>query len=423
MSNAFQAIFALLTRRQQWLAMAGVLLLVLIAALWLWRAQSDAAGAKAKKGGTVEVVSALVAQGDVAVRLTANGTASARQTVEVRPQISATIKTVHIKEGRFVHQGDLLFTLDTRTEAANHSKAQAQLAKSRADLSNAERNLERQRELFQQKYISQAAYDTAQNQVDGLRGQLAVDQAAVDTSRVALSFGAITAPIAGRTGAIAVYPGSLVQPNGPALLSITQIDPINVSFAMPERELASLQQALGKGEVPVTALLDAANQKVRKGRLAFIDNAVDTTSGTIRLKAEFHNADNQLWPGMFVTVALSPQTLKNAITVPVQAVQTGPEKKFIYVIGEENKVASVSVDVQLIQDGIAVIEGIKAGTRIVVEGGQNLRPGSVVTEAGVSGSEAGKSSEGGKKSRKKPDQMGAQPGSPSGEKPGKAELK
>lgn len=410
MLDAFQAKFALLSRRQQWSAMAGVLLLLLVASIWAWRAQSDAASAKMKKGGTAEVVSTVVVLGDVAVRLTANGTASARQTVEVRPQISATIKTVHIKEGRFVHQGDLMFTLDTRTETVSHSKAQAQLAKSRADLTNAERNLERQRELFQQKYISQAAYDTSQNQVDGLRGQLAVDQAAVDTSRVVLSFGAITAPIAGRTGAIAVYPGSLVQPSGPALLSITQIDPINVSFNLPERELASLQQALARGEVPVTAVLDVANQKVRKGRLAFIDNAVDTTSGTIRLKAEFHNADNQLWPGMFVTVALTPQTLKGVVTVPVQAVQTGPEKKFIYVISEENKVASVPVNVQLIQDGIAVIEGVTAGTRIVVEGGQNLRPGSIVTEASVSGDKAEKGSEGERKSRKKSNPTG----SPSG---------
>jgi len=419
MTNALKAKFAQLPNQHRMILITMIVLLALAVATWLWRAQSDAASAKGKKGGAVEVVSAVATQSDISIKLTANGTASARQTVEVRPQISATIKAVHIKEGRFVHQGDLLFTLDTRTETANHSKAQAQLAKSRADLANAERNLERQRELFQQKYISQAAYDTAQNQVDGLRGQLAVDQAAVDTSRVALSFGAITAPIAGRTGAIAVYPGSLVQPNGPALLSITQIDPINVSFTLPEREFVPLQQALARGEVPVTAVLDATNQKVRKGKLSFIDNAVDTTSGTIRLKAEFHNADNQLWPGMFVTVALSPQTLKNAITVPVQAVQTGPEKKFIYVIGEENKVNAVQVIVQLIQDGIAVIEGVAAGTRIIVEGGQNLRPGSVVTEASTGGAEAGKDSGGGKKSRKKPDQ----PGSSSGEKSGKAVQK
>jgi len=413
MLRTYQARFAALPKRQRWMMTSGILLLALLAATWIWHAQGDAASAKAKKSAAVEVVSAVATKNDISVKITANGTVSARQTVEVRPQISATIKSVHIKEGRYVNQGDLLFTLDTRTETANLSKAQAQLAKSRADLLNAERNLERQRELFTQKFISQAAFDTAQNQVDGLRGQLAVDQAAVDSSRVSRSFGEITAPIAGRTGAIAVYPGSLVQPNGAPLVSITQIDPINVSFTLPERELAPLQQALANGEVSVTAMLDASSQKIRKGRLAFVDNAVDTASGTIRLKAEFHNADNQLWPGMFVTVTLAPQTLKAAITVPVQTVQTGPEKKFIYVIGDENKVTSVPVNVRLIQDSVAVLEGITAGARVVVEGAQNLRPGSVVTEAAAADAEPGK------KSKKKTDPTGTASGAPSG----KAEQK
>lgn len=382
MGSAFQEKPAVHPKRRMGIVMTGMLLVALVAGVWAWRSQGDAANPKGKTVGTVEVVSAAVTQGDVPVRFTANGTVSARQTVEVRPQISATVKAVHIKEGQFVRKGDRLFTLDTRTEAANLSKAEAQLVKDRADLANAERNLERQRELFRQKFVSQAALDTAQNQVDGLRGQLAVDQAAVETSRVARSFGEIAAPIAGRTGAIAIYPGSLVQPNGAALVSITQIDPINVSFTLPEHELAALQQALAKGEVPVSATLDAAGQEARKGRLAFVDNAVDTASGSIRLKAEFSNADNRLWPGMFVTVALAPHTLSGALMVPVQAVQTGPEKKFLYVIGKDRKVAAVPVNVRLIQDGLAVIEGIAPGTRVVVEGAQNLRPGSVVAEVG-----------------------------------------
>lgn len=397
MGSVTQAKSTLRPKRHMRMAMAGLLLVALVAGVWAWRHQGDAATPKGKKAGAVEVVSAAVAQGDVAVRLTATGTVSARQTVEVRPQISATVKAVHIKEGQFVRQGDRLFTLDTRTEAANLSKAEAQLVKDRADLANAERNLERQRELFRQKFISQAAFDTAQNLVDGLRGQLAVDQAAAEASRVARSFGEIVAPISGRTGAIAIYPGSLVQPSGAALVSITQIDPINVSFTLPERELADLQQALAKGEVAVSAALDAAGLEARKGRLAFVDNAVDTSSGSIRLKAEFSNADSRLWPGMFVTVALAPHTLAGALTVPVQAVQTGPEKKFVYVIGKDGKVAAVPVNVRLVQDGLAVIEGLEPGARAVVEGAQNLRPGSAVTEAG-------------KNSKKKTDPAGAQSG-------------
>ncbi|MDP1681414.1 MAG: efflux RND transporter periplasmic adaptor subunit [Burkholderiales bacterium] len=388
-------------KRRMWIVMAGMLLLALVVGIWIWRAQGATPNTKGKKAVSEQVVSAVVAQTDVSVRLTAKGTVSALQSVEVRPQISATIKAVHIKEGQFVRRGDHLFTLDTRTEAANLSKAEAQLVKDRADLTNAERNFERQRELFRQKFISQAALDTAQNQVDGLRGQLAVNQAAVETSRVARSFGEITAPIDGRTGAIPIYPGSLVQPNGAALVSITQIDPINVSFTLPEAELAALQQVFAKGEIPVSATLESTGQEATKGKLIFVDNAVDTASGTIRLKAEFQNADNRLWPGMFVTVSLAPRTLANALTVPVQAVQTGPEKKFLYVIGKDNKVASVPVNVRLIQDGLAIIEGVTPGARVVVEGAQNLKPGSVVTEAKAGAAEAGK------KQKKKADQTDA----------------
>lgn len=358
-----------------------VLLLALLAAGgWYWREQ--AGNAPAKKGpGIVPVVSTEVAMADVPVRLSANGTVSALQSVDVRAQISATIRAVHVKEGQFVRRGDRLFTLDTRTEEANLGKAAAQVAKSQADLANAERNLKRQRELFAQKFISQTALDAVQNQVDSLRAQVAADQAVVQSSRVALGHGEIVAPIAGRIGAVSVYPGSLVQPSGTPLVSVTQIDPINVSFTLPERELPLLQQALAQGRVEVSAHLEENGQPNRTGQLVFIDNAVDSSSGTIRLKAQFDNADSRLWPGMFIMASLSPRTLSQVLTVPVQAVQTGPERKFLYVVDAENKVGIAPVKVLLVQDGHAVIEGPVAGTRVVVEGAQNLRPGSAVGEA------------------------------------------
>ncbi|MBI5626740.1 MAG: efflux RND transporter periplasmic adaptor subunit [Nitrosomonadales bacterium] len=375
---------AIRTKQRKRIALAAILFIALAAGIWFWQAGSSTT--KPKGAGVVQVVSAPITLADVSVRLTANGTVSAQQTVDVRPQISATIKAVRIKEGQFVRMGDQLFTLDSRTEEANLSKAEAQVLKDRSDLMNAERNLERQRELFRQEFISQSEFDAAQNQVNVSRGQLAVDLASVEASRVARSFDEITAPITGRTGGISVYPGSLVQPgtssaSGAVLVSITQIDPINVNFTLPERELAELQQAFAKGKVPVISKLDLPGQADLVGTLAFIDNAVDVASGTIRLKAEFPNADHRLWPGMFVTVALSPRTLVGALTVPAQAVQTGPEKKFLYVIGSDRKVESQPVSVRLIQDGIAVIEGVVPGARVVVEGAQNLRPGSVVAES------------------------------------------
>lgn len=393
-------------KRSLWLILVIISLIALLTVRWLWNSPSTTKGAKATSA--IQVVSAAATQADVSVRLTANGTVSALQTVDVRPQISATVKIVHILEGQYVRKGDRLFSLDARTEDANLSKAEAQLLKDRADLKNAERNLERERGLLSQEYISQVEFDTAQNLVDGLRGQLAVDSASVAASRIARSFNEITAPISGRTGTISAYPGSLVQPNGNALVSITQLDPINVSFTLPERELTGLQQALAKGKVSVNAKLDSTNQIEMKGHLVFIDNTVDTSSGTIRLKAEFPNTGHRLWPGMYVTVALAPHILEGVLTVPAQAVQTGPEMRFLYVIGEDNKVASQPVNVHMIQDGFAVVEGIKAGVRVVVEGAQNLRPGSVVAETEKQKSTEGSPAKNPHKGNAKPDSAGKQ---------------
>ena len=378
------------SKQRKWITMA-VILVVAVVAAWVWRNQSGATDVKSRGEKAIHVVTAVIKQDNVSVRLTANGTVSPQQTVAVRPQLSAVIRSVHIKEGQFVRQGERLFTLDARTEDANLSRTEGQLAKSRADLRNAERNLKRQRDLFEQRFISEAALEVAQNQVESLRGQLAVDEATVRATRVARGFSEIVAPIAGRTGAIPVYQGSLVQPTD-ALVNITQIDPINVSFNLPEREFVPLQQALAKGEVTVNVELDAAGELTRKGRVIFIDNTVDTASGTIGLKAEFPNADSHLWPGMFIKVTLAPRTLTGALMVPVQAVQNGPERKFLYIIDDKNKVSSLAVDVRLIQDGFAFIEGgesIAPGMRVVVEGAQNLRPGSVVAEATHKSGKAG----------------------------------
>jgi RND family efflux transporter MFP subunit len=217
---------------------------------------------------------------------------------------------------------------------------------------------------------------------------------------VARSFGELVAPIAGRTGAVAVYPGSLVQPSGPALVGIARIDPINVSFTLPERELGALQAAFAAGPVTVAVQLDPPGQPALEGRLSFIDNGVDSASGTIRAKASFANPDGRLWPGLFVKVSLSPRTLGGALTVPAQAVQTGPEQKFLYAIGADDTVKPVPVRVLLVQDGTALVEGagVVAGMRVVLEGAQNLRPDSKVKEGGK---ETGKEPDKAKKEKDK----------------------
>ena len=176
----------------------------------------------------------------------------------------------------------------------------------------------------------------------------------------------IRATFAGRTGAIGVRAGSVVQPNSAPLVTVIQIDPIAVSFTLPEKELAGLQRALAAGPVSVDVKLEGIADTI-SGRISFVDNTVDMATGTIRVKAEFANPSARLWPGMFVKVA--------------QAVQTGPDNQFVYVVGADRKVVARPVTLAYVEEGLAVVDGVAPGTRIVVEGAQNLRPGSMVSEA------------------------------------------
>lgn len=350
------------------------------ALLWWNVATTREAPTARKDGAAIAVVTARAEKRDVPVRLFANGTVAAPQSVEIRAQITSTVRTVHIREGQTVSAGQLLFSLDARAEEANLRKAQAQVAKDLADLEIANRNLQRSRELFAQKFVAQSALDAVQNQVDTLTGQLAVDRAAAESVRVALAYTEIRATFGGRTGAISVRPGSLVAPGGAPLVTVTQVDPIQVAFTLPEKDFPGVQRALAGGEVPVEVRVDGAAPPFT-GRLVFVDNAVDSASATIRVKAQFANPDARLWPGMFVNVMLAPRVLAGAIVVPAQAVQTGPDRQFVYVVDDAHKVTQQPVTLAYVDEGFAVVGGVAAGARVVVEGAQNLRPGSVVTEA------------------------------------------
>jgi len=398
------------SRRKIYVAMAAALILAGVA-WWWWGSKFDAAANAAKSvAPPISVTTAVVTKRDLPVTVIANGSVVALQAVDVRAQISSIVNVIHINEGQYVNKGDLLFTLDARTEEANLKKAEAQVIKSRSDFASAERNMVRQQELFNQKFISQAALDTALTQVDLLKGQLAVDQAAAEAQRVARTFAEIRAPLSGRTGAIAVRVGTLVQPTGTTLVTISQIDPIGVSFSLPERELGYVQRAIAKGELPVTAELPAPQKKTVTGKLNFIESTVDTASGTIAMKASFANADKSLWPGAFINISLTPRIIADALVIPVQAVQSGPDRKFVYVIGADGKAVMRPIEVQLTQAGLAAIKGIEPGVKVVVEGAQNVRNGSSVAE-GAPG-KAGKSAPAGE---------GDQALKPAGDAPAKAE--
>jgi RND family efflux transporter MFP subunit len=325
------------------------------------------------------VRSGVAQQKTVTVMLRANGYVSPLHVVDVRPQTQNIVREVHVLEGQDVRAGQLLFTLDQRSDTSNVDKARAQVARDRADLTEAENTLRRNQELAAKNFVSQAVVDTARSKVEALRSTLQADEAASRSSDIALGNNRITASIDGRIGAINVHAGSLAQPAGAPMLTISQLDPITVTFALPERELAVLLASYPKGDAPVTAQL--AGERRVDGQLVFIDSASDPQSGTIKMKARFPNEQRLMWPGTFVNVSLVSRTLPQAVVIPAQAIVTGPDEKFVYLVKPDSTVAAQKVAVVNIDQGEAAVTGLQPGARIVVEGTQNLRPGAKVREA------------------------------------------
>jgi len=327
------------------------------------------------------VRSVLAEKRDIALTVQANGYVSPITLVEVRPKVQNIVRTVHVKEGQFVKAGQLLFTLDERNDQSNLARAKAELAAAQADLADAELTLKRNQDLVQKHFVSQAAVDTARTRVASLRSTIKANQAAAQSSAILLSDNRITASIDGRLGIINVFPGSLAQPTGEPMVTITQLDPIAVTFALPERELMNVVATYPDLDAPVTAQLPA--QPPLHGKLMFIDNVTDAQSGTIRMKARFDNKEHKLWPGGFLNISMVTRHANDAVTVPAQAVVTGPVDKFVYVVQEDHTVRDQKVNVLAIENGQAVITGLNGGARVVVEGAQNLRPGSEVKETAV----------------------------------------
>lgn len=330
-------------------------------------------------GGAVSVTTVRAVQRDVDVVLEASGTVTALNSVDIRPQVSSVITKVHIREGQFVKAGELLFTLDARTDEVNLAKARAQLAKNMAALADAQRQLQRSRDLLAQNFISQGAVDTNQTLVEAQLAVVAADRAAIEAAQVGLSYNRITAPAAGRAGAINVFAGSTVQPGGAALVTVTQLNPIAVSFSLPQRNLGDALKTLRSGGGKVFAVLPEG-RGTSIGKLQFVDNTVDANSGTVRVKAQFNNPDEALWPGSFVGVRLAIQTMEDAVVVPQAAVIQGPRGSVVYTVDAENKAVSRPVEILYASGPDAVASGVRAGERIVLDGRQNLRPGVGVVE-------------------------------------------
>lgn len=368
----------------------GLALVLSAGAAWyLWGprsgagAQSAAAGASGAAsgaaGGPVSVTVVRAEKRDVDVQLDATGTVSALVSVDVKPQVSSMVLKVHVREGQFVRAGEPLFTLDARTDEANLGKAQAQLQKDLAALADAQRQLARSKDLLAQNFISRGALDTNQALVDSQLAVVAADRAAIDAARAALSYSRIVAPSAGRVGQVPVDAGSYVQPSGPALVTVTQLDPIAVAFSLPQRNLPDALASLRSGGASVRAVLPEGRGTLA-GKLQFVDNVVDAATGTVRVKAVFDNKEQKLWPGAFVGVRLAVRTLKDAVVVPQSAIVQSPRGSVVFVIGEGNRVAALPVQIVHAEGNDAAVTGLDGGERIVLKGRQNVRPGSTVVE-------------------------------------------
>ncbi len=353
-------------------------------------AQAAAAPASAASAPPVSVSVVVALQRDFPVSVRATGTVSPLASVDVKSQVSSIVTKVHVKEGQFVRAGEPLFTLDARTDEANLGKAQAQLARDQATLADAKRQLERSRDLLSRNFVSQGAVDTAQANVEAQQAAVQADLAAIEAVKVSLSYARISAPSGGRVGAVNVFPGTSVSPTAPVLATITQLDPIAVSFNLPQRHVNDALRLLSSGSgANVTAVLpDGKGQ--RQGRLQFVDSQIDAASGTVKVKAGFDNRDHVLWPGAYADIVLTVQTLAGAIVIPQAALVTNPRGNVVFIVGPDNRAVLRPVSVLQSAGADAVVEGLKAGDRVVVDGRQNLRPGSALVVRDGSGSGAGR---------------------------------
>ena len=326
----------------------------------------------------VTVTTVKATKTDFPVNLQGNGIVTPLTSVDLRSQVTSTVAKVHFADGQFVKAGQLLFTLDSRTDEANLAKARAQLVKDQASLADATRQFERSKQLFAQNFISQGAVDTTQSQMEGLAASTVADQAAIDAARVALSFDRISAPVSGRAGAVNVSTGSLVQANVTPLVTITQLDPIAVAFSIPQRNLPDALAALKDGGAPVLAKLADGGGSF-KGKLQFVDNTISVGSGTVQVKANFPNKEGKLWPGAYVDISQTVTTLSGATTIPQAAVVQGARGTIVYVVAD-GKARLQPIKVVYAEGGNAAVTGIQPGDVVVMDGKQNVRPGSPLVE-------------------------------------------
>ena len=380
-------------RRRSWLWRLFWMLLalaIIAAAVWYWprpESQPQNAG-RGQFGGPVPVALATVTKGDMPVTLTGLGTVTPLATVTVKTQISGYLTEVAFQEGQMVKKGDFLAQIDPRPYQVALEQAEGQLAKDQALLKNAEVDLQRYNTLVAQNSIARQTRDTQVSLVAQDRAALKTDQAQIDAQKLNLVYCHIVSPVTGRIGLRQVDAGNYVQTSDPnGIVVVTQLQPISVIFTLPEDNLPAVMKQVHAGaSLSVTAYDRTGNTELGKGRLETVDNQIDTTTGTVKLRAIFDNEQEILFPNQFVNVQLLVNTLNDADIVPTAAIQHGAPGAFVYVVKPDQTAAVQTVKLGP-GDGqhIAVLEGLKPGQKVVVDGSDRLRDGAKVTLARTAG--------------------------------------
>jgi multidrug efflux system membrane fusion protein len=316
------------------------------------------------------------------LELSAIGTVEASSSVAVRAQITGELTSVNFKEGDDVEQGQVLFTLDRRPLEAALKQSEAALARDQAQLANATAQAQRSKELAARGIATREQVDTTATAATALEATVGADRAAVENATVQLNYATIKAPLSGRTGVLMVHPGNLVRANDPTpLVVINQVSPVQVVFGIPERQLANLKTHLAQGTLRVEARPQGDDAPPAVGRISFVDNAVDATTGMIRIKGTFANGDRRLWPGQFVNVVALLATDPNAIVVPSMAVQTGQQGTYVFVLKDGQTVDLRPVVVARTSGNESVVDkGLQDGETVVTDGQLRLVPGSRISD-------------------------------------------
>jgi membrane fusion protein, multidrug efflux system len=383
----------------------GLSLLVVVGAIWLSRHHAATAAAGKGPGGgmtnlpPVPVVAGVVAEKDVPIYLGGIGTVQPFNTVTVHARVDGQVTRIAFTEGQDVHAGDLLAQIDPDPFRSALEQTMAKKGQDEAQLANARVDLKRYADLLANEGVTQQQYDTQKALVDTLAATVNADQAAIESAKVQLAYTTINSPIDGRTGIRQVDQGNIVHANDDkGIVVITQLKPISVVFILPEQTLTAIQQQMhgGDPDLVVQAVSQDNTTVLGEGKLAVIDNQIDQTSATIKLKATFPNQDLKLWPGQFVYAHLLLTTHKGSAVVPASVIQRGPEGAFAFVIKDDQTVEVRPVKVapvlaaQVEQPEVAIQEGLKPGERVVVDGQYRLQKGSRIRLADGAGKSEGK---------------------------------